>query len=102
VRCAGALGMEGQPLVGLATPLGCTATWKVKSPLRRLAQEDRRGRGREAFAKLKALRRAGTRTREALIETTARTLDIVTAGDARGFFEHCCYRATVHLLRHTL
>jgi len=56
----------------------------------------------EAFAKIKALlRRAGARTREALIEATARTLDVVTAGDAQGFFEHCGYRATVHLLRQT-
>ena len=39
----------------------------------------------EAFAKLKALlRRAGVRTREALIEAMDRALDVVTAGDARG------------------
>jgi transposase len=53
----------------------------------------------EAFAKLKALlRRAGARTREALIEATGRALDAVTASDARGFFEHRGYRATAHLL----
>jgi transposase len=53
----------------------------------------------EAFAKLKALlRRAGARTREALIEAMGRALDAVTASDARGFFEHCGYRATAQLL----
>ncbi len=53
----------------------------------------------EAFAKVKALlRRAGARTREALIEAMGRALDAVTATDARGFFEHRGYRAKVHLL----
>jgi transposase len=47
----------------------------------------------EAFAKLKALlRKAGARTREALLEATGRALDAVTASDARGFFEHRGYR----------
>ena len=53
----------------------------------------------EAFAKLKALlRRAEARTREALVEAMSRALDAVTASDARGFFDHRGYRATVHLL----
>ena len=57
----------------------------------------------EAFAKLKALlRRAGARTREALIEAMGRALDEVTAGDVRGFFEHRGYRVAAHLLRQTL
>jgi transposase len=43
----------------------------------------------EAFAKLKALlREAGARTREALIGSMGRALEVVTAKDARGFFEH--------------
>jgi transposase len=47
----------------------------------------------EAFAKLKALlRKAGARTREALLEVMGRALDAVTASDARGFFEHRGYR----------
>jgi transposase len=47
----------------------------------------------EAFAKLKALlRKAGARTREALLEATGRALDAVTASDARGFFEHRGHR----------
>ena len=47
----------------------------------------------EAFAKLKALlRRAGARTREALLEAMGRALDAVTASDARGFFEYRGYR----------
>ena len=46
----------------------------------------------EAFAKIKAvLRRAGARTREALIEVMGRALDAVRASDARGFFEHRGY-----------
>src|SRR5215212_2424242 len=53
----------------------------------------------EAFAKLKALlRRAEARTREALMEAMGRALDAVTANDARGFFDHRGYCATVHLL----
>ena len=47
----------------------------------------------EAFAKLKALlRKAGARTREALIEAMGRALETVTASDAQGFFEHRGYR----------
>jgi transposase len=47
----------------------------------------------EAFAKLKGLmRKAGARTREALLEAMGRALDALTASDARGFFEHRGYR----------
>lgn len=47
----------------------------------------------EAFSKVKALlRRAGARTREALLEALGAALDAVTARDTRGFFEHCGYR----------
>jgi transposase len=47
----------------------------------------------EAFAKLKVLlRKAGGRTREALLEAMGRALDAVTPSDARGFFEHRGYR----------
>jgi transposase len=53
----------------------------------------------EAFAKLKALlRKAGARTREALIEAMGRALEAVTAQDACGFFEHRGYRAAAQLL----
>ena len=53
----------------------------------------------EAFAKLKALlRKAGARTREALMEAMGRALEALTAKDARGFFEHRGYRATAQLL----
>jgi transposase len=53
----------------------------------------------EAFAKLKTLlRKAGARTREALIEAMGWALEVVTAKDARGFFEHRGYRATAQLL----
>ncbi len=53
----------------------------------------------EAFAKLKSLlRRAGARTREALVEAMGRALDAVTKSDARGFFEHCGYRPSGQLL----
>ena len=47
----------------------------------------------EAFSKVKALlRRAGARTREALIEAMGRALDVVATKDSRGFFEHCGYQ----------
>jgi transposase len=53
----------------------------------------------EAFAKLKALlRKAGARTREALLEAMGEALDAVTASDVRGFFEHRGYRASAQLL----
>jgi hypothetical protein len=44
------------------------------------------------------LRRAGARTREALIEAMGKALDAVTAQDARGYFEHCGYRSTAQPL----
>jgi transposase len=53
----------------------------------------------EAFAKIKALlRKAGARTREALIEAIGRALEAVTAKDAHSFFEHRGYRAVAQLL----
>jgi transposase len=53
----------------------------------------------EAFAKLKTLlRKAGARTREALIEAIGRALSAVTASDARGFFEHRGYHPLAQLL----
>jgi len=52
----------------------------------------------EAFSKLKAaMRRAGARTREALLEAMGLALDAVTARDARGFFEHRGYRSLAQL-----
>jgi len=49
----------------------------------------------EAFAKVKALlRRAGARTREALVEAMGQALEAVTVRDACSFFEHCGYRLT--------
>ena len=48
----------------------------------------------EAFSKVKGLmRKAGARSREALVEAMGKALDAVTARDARRFFEHCGYRA---------
>jgi transposase len=53
----------------------------------------------EAFAKIKALlRKAGARTREALLEAMGEALDAVTASVVRGFFEHRGYRASAQLL----
>jgi transposase len=53
----------------------------------------------EAFAKLKALlRRFEARIREALVEAMGRSLDALTARDARGFFEHCGYHVSGQLL----
>jgi transposase len=53
----------------------------------------------EAFAKFKGmLRKAGARTREALLEAMGWALDAVTASDARGFFEHRGYRPLAQTL----
>jgi transposase len=53
----------------------------------------------EAFSKLKAaLRKAGARRREALVEATGRALDAITPEDIRGFFSHCGYRLPLQSL----
>jgi transposase len=50
----------------------------------------------EAFAKIKGiLRKAEARSREALIETIGEAISAISPRDARGFFEHCGYRAMV-------
>jgi transposase len=52
----------------------------------------------EAFSKVKArLRRAAPRTHATLLEALAAALSSTTARDARGFFEHCGYRAATGL-----
>ena len=46
----------------------------------------------EAFSKVKnLLRKARARTLQTLFEATAQALEAVSAGDARGYFEHCGY-----------
>jgi transposase len=53
----------------------------------------------EAFAKVKnLLRKSAARTKEALLEAIGAALCMITAQDARGFFEHAGYSATGHLL----
>jgi transposase len=48
----------------------------------------------EAFSKIEGiLRKAQARSRGALVEAMGRALDAITLQDARGFFEHCGYRA---------
>jgi transposase len=47
----------------------------------------------EAFANIKnLLRKAATRSKEALVEAIGAALGAITAADARGFFEHAGYR----------
>lgn len=53
----------------------------------------------EAFSKVKRiLRKAESRTREALVEAIGAAISAVTAKDARGFFEHCGYSIVVQPL----
>jgi len=53
----------------------------------------------EAFAKIKHLiRKAAARSKEALVDAIGVALCVVTASDARGFFEHAGYRSTGQLL----
>jgi transposase len=53
----------------------------------------------EAFSKIKAIvRKAGARTREALIEAIARALWAITAVDAAGWFAHSGYEVEVRYL----
>jgi len=50
----------------------------------------------EAFSKIKGLmRKAEARSREALLEALGAAILALSAQEARGFFEHCGYRATV-------
>ena len=47
----------------------------------------------EAFSKIKQLvRKAGSRTREALVASIAAALSTVTLEDAAGWFVHACYQ----------
>jgi transposase len=53
----------------------------------------------EAFSKVKGiLRKAGARTREALVEATGRALDAITPEDIRGFYTDCGYRLPLQSL----
>lgn len=46
----------------------------------------------EAFSKIKAyLRRVGARTQEALEAALTAAIELITGGDAPGFFRHCGY-----------
>jgi hypothetical protein len=58
----------------------------------------------EAFSKIDLedqgppMRKAGARTREALVEAMGVAISAISAGDARSFFEHCGYRTLVQPL----
>jgi transposase len=50
----------------------------------------------EAFSKMKSLiRKLEARSREALLEALGAAISAISDQDARGFFEHCSYRALV-------
>jgi hypothetical protein len=52
----------------------------------------------EAFSKIKSLiRKVEARSREALLEALGAAIWAISDQDARGFFEHCGYRAMVQL-----
>jgi transposase len=52
----------------------------------------------EAFSKINGLmRNAEARSRQALLEVLGAAISALSAQDARGFFEHCGYRAMVQL-----
>jgi transposase len=53
----------------------------------------------EAFSKIKSiLRRAGARTKDALIDVLSEALSAISVQDARGYFEHAGYRTRAQLL----
>jgi transposase len=53
----------------------------------------------EAFSKIKGLvRKAEARSRQALVDAIGSGISMVTAEDARGFFEHCGYTTLVQSL----
>jgi transposase len=50
----------------------------------------------EAFGKMKCLiRKVEARSREVLLESIGAAISAIIDQDARGFFEHCGYRAMV-------
>lgn len=53
----------------------------------------------EAFAKIKGiLRRAGARTKDALVDVLGEALSAISVHDARGYFEHAGYPPRAQLL----
>jgi transposase len=53
----------------------------------------------EAFSKIKSIvRRAGARTKDALIDVLSEALSAISVQDARGYFEHAGYRLRAQLL----
>jgi transposase len=53
----------------------------------------------EAFAKIKdILRRAGARTKDALVDVLSEALSAISVNDATGYFEHAGYRLQAQLL----
>jgi transposase len=53
----------------------------------------------EAFAKIKGmLRKAGARTKDALVDVLGEAISAISAQDARGYFEHAGYRLRAQLL----
>lgn len=53
----------------------------------------------QAFSKVKGiLRKAGTRTREALLEATGHALEAITPEDIRGFYADCGYHLSLQSL----
>ena len=53
----------------------------------------------EAFSKIKSIvRRAGARTKDALIDVLSEALSAISVQDARAYFEHAGYRLRVQLL----
>ena len=53
----------------------------------------------EAFAKIKGmLRRAGSRTKDALVDALGQALSAVSTQDAQGYFQHAAYHPRAQLL----
>jgi transposase len=52
----------------------------------------------EAFSKIKAMLRRAARTKDALIEMLGQALLVISAQDARGYFEHAGYCQVAQLL----
>jgi hypothetical protein len=54
--------------------------------------------GRVVVMDNRLMRKAGARTREALVEAMGVAILAISARDARGFFEHCGYSMPVQSL----
>ncbi len=67
------------------------------NPLEEACSPGSGSQGSRRFAKIKnLLRKAGARSRDALVKEMGSAISALTSADVRDFFEHCGYRTLGH------